>query len=150
MIYSKNIDILLVKIPVAYETRLCRENTITDDVVYSCVRGRWRLNKERASSADYIFAVYKNVVVGVYSAAEWHNCDENDKNINPDWEEPEPDRIYFTRNETPSAEEIYLRGLFINKVIDSNLNSGQNPVSYCTVRYALSAELVPASSPENL
>ena len=128
--------ILLIKIRKRYERLLESGEVITDDKIYECVHGRWRVNKANAESADYIFAVYKNTVMGVYSAKSWHECDEHDPEVDPEWVDAiEPGtRFYFTRNENPSLEEIYLRGLFIGKQIDEKFNLIQNPVSFTTLR----------------
>jgi uncharacterized protein len=39
--------------------------------LYDCTRGIWRLSKERAEEAMYVFAVYHSVIIEVYEADQW-------------------------------------------------------------------------------
>lgn len=39
--------------------------------LYTCTRGLWRLSKERAEQAEYVFAVYQGVIKEVYQADQW-------------------------------------------------------------------------------
>lgn len=41
------------------------------DELYTCTRGLWRLKKERAQQADYVFAIYQGVIKEVYQADVW-------------------------------------------------------------------------------
>src|SRR5687768_6642146 len=41
------------------------------EALYDCTRGIWRLNKERAEKAMYVFAVYHNVIIEVYKVDQW-------------------------------------------------------------------------------
>ena len=131
-------NVLLIRITKSYGELLEKGEAITDEQVYGCVRGRWDLCKERAEGVDYIFAVYNNVIVGVYSAAAWHDCDENDSAVNPNWVGEEPNRIYFTRHEKPSFEEILIRGLCVNKPVDVEMH--RNPLFYVTLTYGVGVE----------
>jgi hypothetical protein len=39
--------------------------------LYTCTRGVWRLNKERAEKAKYAFAIYRGVIKEVYEIDSW-------------------------------------------------------------------------------
>jgi hypothetical protein len=43
------------------------------DSIYEQVRGHWRLSIERANMADYVLAVYKGVIIGIFErTSSWY------------------------------------------------------------------------------
>jgi hypothetical protein len=46
-------------------------NVRNADDLYNVTRGTWRINKQRAESAEYAFAVYKGEIKEVYKIDEW-------------------------------------------------------------------------------
>jgi hypothetical protein len=46
-------------------------NVKNDDDLYNVTRGTWRVNRGRASKAEYAFAVYKGIVKEVYKIDSW-------------------------------------------------------------------------------
>jgi hypothetical protein len=43
----------------------------TGDDLYTCTRGLWRLNRERAEHAKYVFAIFKGKIKEVYEIEQW-------------------------------------------------------------------------------
>jgi hypothetical protein len=41
------------------------------DDLYTCTRGLWKLNRERAEHAKYAFAIYKGEIKEVYEIEQW-------------------------------------------------------------------------------
>jgi hypothetical protein len=41
------------------------------DDLYTCTRGQWRLNRERAEHAKYVFAIFKGKIKEVYEIEQW-------------------------------------------------------------------------------
>lgn len=50
---------------------------MTDDELYEVTRGNWRASLEKAKQADYVLAVYKSLVVGVYKPDKWRDTVTN-------------------------------------------------------------------------
>ena len=44
---------------------------MSEDALYECTRGVWRLSRERAEEAKYIFAVFEGTILDVYAADHW-------------------------------------------------------------------------------
>lgn len=62
--------ILLISIGTSYKYSL------NDKETYEQARGYWGVNVKRANKADYVFAVYHGLVVGIYNNITWHNAEE--------------------------------------------------------------------------
>jgi len=45
--------------------------SMTEIELYDYTRGQWKINKERASSAKYAFAIYEGIIQEVYSVLFW-------------------------------------------------------------------------------
>ena len=48
------------------------------DSIYDAVRKSWRLNVERAKEAEYVLAVSRGLVIGVFVPEEWEEYPSND------------------------------------------------------------------------
>jgi hypothetical protein len=52
--------------------------------LYDCTRGIWRLDRDRAETARFAFAVYQGVIKEVYEINKWHSeCSTEYKNRQP-------------------------------------------------------------------
>ncbi len=56
---------ILIRINRAYEEKM---NAFR---LYEYTRGRWRINVERASKAEFAFSIYDGVIVEVYKIVQW-------------------------------------------------------------------------------
>ncbi|CEN41232.1 putative phage head-tail adaptor [Capnocytophaga cynodegmi] len=48
--------------------------TITEKSVYDSVRFAWRMDGEKAKKAEYVLAMEKGIIVGVFKPIEWHRA----------------------------------------------------------------------------
>ena len=62
---DKGINLLAIKINKTFNY------DFTDDEIYQCVRSCWRVNINRAQNIDYVFAVYNDIIRGVYQLKQW-------------------------------------------------------------------------------
>lgn len=70
-------NVLIIKINKLYQS------TMTDEELYDTVRASWNVNIDTANNVDYVFAVYKSLIVGVYKDPQWFKCSEfGIKNLN--------------------------------------------------------------------
>ena len=122
--------ILVIKI-----NRLYHRNMDKRDL-YNVVRGIWRISIEKAKTVQYVFGVYKSLIVAVYKPSQWFVCREakeilprKDIILTPQTEK----RVFFIDNsfenglEPDDNEQFYL-GKSIQKL---QLNQqAQNPITY--------------------
>lgn len=112
-------NLLVIKINSLYDYNMA------DREIMDCARGHWRINVENAKNMDYLVAVYRGQVVGVYENMQWYSSgiatefypqlsEENLKLTN---------RKYCTCNPAIKAK-------YINKNISTVVKDTQNPVSY--------------------
>ena len=99
--------------------------SINETSVYEAVRYAWRINVERARKAEYVLAVEKGLIVGVFRATEWKTATE--KNF-PEKETHNENRYGFIGEEAPlEIQVIYLR----KRIPDRYRQQGAaNPVKY--------------------
>ena len=122
--------ILIVKINKYYE------NGMNPDALYNSVRGVWRASKERVQQAEYVFGVYKSLVVAVYKPTKWFTCKEAPENLpRPDIEltEKTENRVFFEDKSYEQGlppdenQQFYLGKSIANFTM---VKSAQNPISY--------------------
>ena len=71
------------------------------DSIYDAVRKSWRLNVERAEEAEYVLAVSKGLVIGVFEPKDWEEYRSNDGS---------PSRWGFVGEEAPDdIKKFYMR-----------------------------------------
>ena len=58
-------NLILIRINQTYESDM------SDLELYECTRGYWKLNVDRARTAEYAAAVYEGVILEVYKIATW-------------------------------------------------------------------------------
>lgn len=88
--------------------------------VYEAVRYAWRLNPDNANSCDYVLAIHKGIVVGVFEADRW--VDATAANF-PGRPEDRPGRFGFHgREASPDICALYLN--------TRPLRSSRNPICY--------------------
>lgn len=63
-------NVLIIKINKLYQS------TMTDEELYDTVRASWNVNSDTANNVDYVFAVYKSLIVGVYKDPQWFKCSD--------------------------------------------------------------------------
>ena len=122
--------IMVIKI-----NRLYEEN-MDPDALYSVVRGIWKASKERAQKVEYVFGVYRSVIVAVYKPTEWFACKEAKDKL------PRKDIVLSAENENRIffVDESYEKGnplddnqkFYIGKSVAeiSSIKNSQNPISY--------------------
>ncbi len=92
--------------------------------LYDCTRGIWRVGCDRASSAQFAFAIYRGNVKEVYEITQW------EKELSTD---------YKYRRPTPT--KLKNRFEFVGKIASENIREkyvgkqmpelhGQNPIRY--------------------
>lgn len=81
--------------------------------LYECTRKYWRLNGERAKKADFVFAVCRGIIVGVYKPSIWYPT-ENTEYVGR-WE--------FEGEEIKDSPYLQMN-------ISNLLGKRQNPVMY--------------------
>jgi len=88
----------------------------------------WRINKERAEQADYVLAVIKGKVVGVFKPSQWRFASIEDcKKIDCDNKKQPCGRKKFTCKE--ASDDIQKK--YINKHIpDWFTRPGPGPIQY--------------------
>jgi len=59
---------ILIRINNAYSKDMSRFQ------LYEYTRGRWRVDREKASQAEYAFSIFKGIVKEVYRIEHWYPC----------------------------------------------------------------------------
>ena len=81
----------------------------TSEQIYQAVKGTWKISKKKLNEFEYVFADYKNRVVGVYKNLEWY---------------PDPeikDRYGFNG-------DIVDDPVYMNKILPPKSPSAANPI----------------------
>lgn len=122
--------ILVIKINCLYQ------ESMDSNALYDTVRGVWRASKEKVKNIEYVFGVYKSLIVAVYKPTNWFVCKEAKNRL------PRQDIVLTpkTENRLFFVDEGYEQGLpydgneefYIGKSISTlKLNqSAQNPITY--------------------
>ena len=98
-------------------------NTVNDKETYDAVRFAWRIDPEKAKKADYVLALNRGIIVGVFKVESWkkatiNNFPEFGKNVKKRWG--------FIGVEA----EKEIQDLYLHKRIPNNLILKQNPIRY--------------------
>lgn len=102
------------------------------NVIYNQVRYCWRMSKSRAEKAEYVLAVVRGVVVGVFRPTRWMNATpENFPDI-PYSDGSESHRIGFVGIEAPDEIWDMYAGKRGKRVINPELKHNQNPIRFWT------------------
>ncbi len=122
--------ILVIKI-----NRLYQRNMDPDEL-YNSVRGVWRASKDKVKTIDYVFGVYKSLIVAVYKPTEWFVCKDapnrlprKDIIISPKTE----NRVFFVDEEYEKNESMDENAQFYfgKSIANLKLNqNAQNPITY--------------------
>jgi len=91
--------------------------------VYDAVRYAWKINRHRASSCEYVLAVYKGIIKGVFIAEEWLEATQENFPGFPRPEDGAPTRYGFQGKEAPKQ----IKDLYIGK---RYIFPGQYPINY--------------------
>lgn len=114
--------IILIKLTNSFDEIVGKENF--NQLLYERTRKCWRIAKERASKAQYVFSVHNNKVVEVYKIYEWKEVTEENYRDFADMDENCIGRCFFNGE----VAEDSIRDKYINRKI-SEFN-GQNPIKY--------------------
>jgi hypothetical protein len=122
---------------IAEKLVLININAIEDQsdksAIYDQVRYAWRLSKDRACKADYILAVVRGVVKGVFIADQW--LDANRKNF-PELDRAQndiPGRYGFHGSIAPDDVWDRFVGNAGKRITNEDMMHIQNPIRYWKV-----------------
>lgn len=103
---------------------------MSDLELYDATRCCWKLNKERAKNAEYIFSVYDSMVLEVYKITAWLPAHSTMK-AKPDFVlEKDINRLEFVG--IKADEDI--RKKYVGKMLDGIFFKGnQNPIKYINI-----------------
>lgn len=134
-IYQKDIkdNLLAIKINTLYRRGM------SQDEIYNAVRGYWHIAESKLDNIDYVLAVYRGLVVGVFKPEAWasvsslcipstiprHPGQPKHNNI-ADLVEFEKGRKYFVGTDVSATSKYY------HKVLDSSLS---DPSERTSIRY---------------
>lgn len=92
-------------------------SSVPDDEIYQAVRASWVLNPNRAERADYVLAVARGLVRGVYPSVGWER------------EKANPARCFFDKGDmtVPEEEEREFLG---KSVAHTSRKGAANPIRY--------------------
>ena len=106
-------------------------NDFNDNEIYDQVRGYWKISLSSAKKVDYIFAIYKGLIKGVYVPQEWFRVDLDMDNYDPPRE--------FELKQCGNHGRVYFKGIqadqmildyYLNKDVSYKIKKIQNPISY--------------------
>jgi hypothetical protein len=99
--------------------------SIIDKSIYDATRFAWRLDVKRAKRAEYILAVEKGIVVGVFVAKSWHKADKDNF---PEFTTDNSKRFGFIGEQASEAiQEFYIRKKIPKKFREQGAS---NPIKY--------------------
>jgi hypothetical protein len=106
-------------------------NEFKDNEVYEQVRGYWKISLGSAKKVDYIFAIYKGLIKGIYVPQKWYRVDLKIENHDAprEFELKQGDnhgRVYF---KGIKADQLIL-DYYLNKDVSYKIKKTQNPISY--------------------
>ena len=99
--------------------------TINDRDIYDAVRFAWKLDVDRAKKAEYVLAIEKGIIVGIYKPLTWHLAR---KQYFPEFENHTNKRYGFIGEEVDDdLQSMYLR----KRIPEQYRKKGaSNPVKY--------------------
>jgi len=112
-------NLLIIKINSLYK------HDMTDKEIMDSARGHWVINTDNAYKAEFLLAVYKGIVVGVYENMRWYSSGEQ-TSFYPRLSEENlslKNRKYCTCSPVLNSE-------YNNRNIGDIVKDSQNPVSY--------------------
>lgn len=106
-----------------------------DEEIYEATRGNWVVSLDRVrNDIEYVFAVYNQLIVGVYKPDEWHrirdDVDDPRSKIKNSCDDKTKKRVYFICKNYKILDEN--QKYYLHKSIaDFKLNqTAQNPITY--------------------
>lgn len=106
------------------------EDRFDRKAIYDQVRFCWRISKSRAENAEYVLAVNRGVVCGVFKPTRWMNAtSENFPDI-PHADGSEAHRIGFVGVEAPPTIWEAYAGTRGKRITQAELKHGQFPARY--------------------
>lgn len=122
-------NILVIKI-----NRLFRWD-MSQKELYDATRGYWSASIGKVRNIEYVFAVYNQIIVGVYKPNEWHFAYEmidipRPKEFPDGFNDKLKNRVYFISQDYETLDDNQI--FFLHKSIsDLKVNkSSQNPITY--------------------
>lgn len=99
--------------------------TVDNREIYDCVRFAWKIDVDRARKAEYVLAIEKGIIIGVFKPLQWHLAR---KQYFPEFEDHTNKRYGFIGEE--AMEDI--RSLYIGKRIPDEFRKkgAANPIKY--------------------
>ena len=92
--------------------------------LYDCTRGIWRLDRDRAETARFAFAVYQGVIKEVYEISRWHReCSTEYKN-----RQPTPTKLRNRFEFVGNVAQDNVRDKYVGKQMPEP--HSQNPIRY--------------------
>lgn len=103
--------------------------TVNDREVYDAVRFAWKLDVERAKKAEYVLALEKGIIVGVFKPTQWNLAR---KQYFPEFESHTNKRYGFIGEEAEKEiQELYLR----KRIPEEFRKKGAtNPIKYTYIK----------------
>lgn len=98
--------------------------------IYDQVRFAWRLSEKRARKADYVVAVVRGVVVGVFKAHEWLHANRENFPEVPHAEIGKTERFAFKGEEAEPQVWEHFVGKSGKRIVSEKLRHVQNPIRY--------------------
>ena len=121
---------ILIKINKLYK------RDIDKNTLYDLVRGVWKASLNRVQTVEYVFGVYKSLIVAVYKPTHWYVCKEAINKLprqDIELDSKMENRIFFVdegfEKNAPldEAEKFYL----YKSIAALKLNQrAQNPITY--------------------
>ena len=126
--------ILVVKINQLYQPCMDEEE------LYNTVRSNWNASMKNVKAVEYVFGVYKSLIVAVYKPSEWFVCkDAIDKLPEKDREltAKTENRVFFVdekyeQGDPPDENQAFYFGKSIARLKVNQ--SAQNPITYLNPR----------------
>ncbi|MCQ1772885.1 hypothetical protein NOI24_16365 [Neorhizobium galegae] len=106
------------------------EDRFDKRAIYNLVRYCWRISKPRAEKADYVLAVVRGVVVGVFKPLKWMNATSENFPEIPYADGSEAHRIGFVGVEAPSDVWDFYAGARGKQIVQRELRHVQYPIRY--------------------
>lgn len=101
------------------------DRNLSNEQLYDFTRGVWRLDRDRAESARYAFAVYDGEIVEVYEIQKWHRAGRTQYLTGREFSDAEKaTRFEFVGRLATEA----VRDRFIGKILADRHT--QNPIKY--------------------
>jgi hypothetical protein len=109
------------------------KNRYDRGLIYEQVRLAWRIDSKRASKADFVLAVVRGVVVGVFTAEKWMPATHSNfpERVSKDFDESK--RKGFVGDIAPDGYWNEYVGEHGKRLVDKAMMHNQNPIKYWNV-----------------